>query len=77
MGKRDSAPTYGWVFMSALNRYIATIAIVILFIVAALLAGVYLQLKSDCSKPLHKDIVVYTYVIHLSIGREGAACGTV
>lgn len=49
MGKRDSAPTYGWVFTSWINKWIVRICLFVTAITLVAGATVIARLDDDCT----------------------------
>ena len=74
MGKRDSAPTLGWVIVSKINKWIVILAMIILFVSACGLYVVWSQLREDCSDVYRSDMKVGSYWLHFEAGSTRSGC---
>lgn len=70
MSKRDAAPTLGWVVVSHVNKWLAIIFLIVLFVIASGVYVVYQQLEADCSDTFIRDVQVGSYQLHYEVSSE-------
>lgn len=74
MGKHDSAPTYGYVFTSWLNKWIVRICLLVttcLIVAGATLAA---RLDADCMDRPEWTLNMFGYVTHVEFSKPTPTC---
>jgi sterol desaturase/sphingolipid hydroxylase (fatty acid hydroxylase superfamily) len=77
MGKRDSAPTYSWVFLSQVNKWLALAFILLIIVVLIIVFIIRAVIAHDCHDYhdyYKRDIKVPGYWIHLDVGSTDKEC---
>lgn len=75
MGKRDSAPTIGWVLTSQLNKWLAIVFWIVLFLVATFIFGAVRHIEQTC-QPFGRDWSINGYSVRLVVSGDDTVCET-
>ncbi len=70
MSKRDAAPTVGWVVVSHVNKWLAIMFLIVLFVLASGAYIAYRQLAADCSDTFKRDVQIGSYRLHYEVSSE-------
>lgn len=74
MSKRDSAPTYGWVATSSLNRWLARIFVAVILISFIAAWSIKYSLDRDCTNLYKRELKVLGYWVDVRAGSNDKGC---
>lgn len=75
MSKHDSAPTHGWVIGSQINKWLALVFVIIIFMLIAETLWIASAIKRDCTEPykIRKIIGGSWIVMYAGSHKDGCA----